>query len=340
MIGTFAFAPTPVAGELLGSWVHRVAIGHNVSGSAFLQTNVADIDWHAPEELLHWLSRGSGQSIATLRSMTLSNSIGSARRSDFALSSGYSFPGCHAFCPSCGAQDRRVHGEVVVRRENAGRWRVACRSHGVLLDGAEHEDALTPIVSRGRIVRDGRFPDWPGIEAPAFVMAFEDAVSAAEAGRAPAPYWSVNTPGDFLRIAEIIASFALVREQGHLLECAAAALSGRRNGWAMGADLFDLSLIERATTPSRICALLATALLMLSPCGAAELKVDEWCRVQSMNSFRRGPITAWEAAAAPWHWAVMDKIHQFVSDWPPEVRARTQAIAAHRSVSKREPHGR
>jgi hypothetical protein len=178
------------------------------------------------------------------------------------------------------------------------------------------------------------------MEAPAFVIAFEDAMLAAKAGRAPDQYWSVSTPGDFLRIAEIIANFALVREQGHLLECAAAALSGRRNGWTMGADLFDLSLIERATTPSRICALLATALLMLSPCGAAELKVDEWCRVQSMNSFRRGPITAWEAAAAPWHWAVLDKIRQFVSDWPPEVRAHAQAIAADRSVSKRESHGR
>ena len=68
----FAFSPPPVDGELLSSWLHRMAIGHAASGLEFTQLAGGDIVWRPPSELLVQLACGSDLPVSRLRAMTLS----------------------------------------------------------------------------------------------------------------------------------------------------------------------------------------------------------------------------------------------------------------------------
>jgi len=320
---------------LLGSWIHRTALGHGVNGSAFLQTDPGDVDWSIDDELLRWLSRGSGISISALRSMTIPLRAPEAARTDFAMAAGSVFPGCHAFCPRCGVQDRLVHGEVILAQANAGRWRMSCEIHGLLLDGADDEDELTPASSRRwRRLLNGRLPTGRELEAPAFVLAFERATRGAERGRSPSDLWCVTTPGAFLKIARLVSSFALLRQNyGSYDGSAAGAVLGGRLSYRIGSNSFDPDIIDRAPTRSRVRALIATALLMLSPKGAAALRLSEWPMIKDQITWRRPSITAWQAALTPWHWATLDMIVSHVSDWPSELRRSVQEMTAERIIS-------
>lgn len=328
MRAAFAYAPPPADDELLGSWVHRVAIAHGVNGTSFLQSEARDVDWSASEELLRWLSRGSGLAIPILRSMTISCRVPNASRTEFALASGTCFPGCQAYCRRCGRQDRAEHGEAVQRQANVGRWRMACSQHGLLLDGVDDEDQLTPASRRPKHNwLDGRLPVDREFQAPAFVFAFERAVRAAESGRQPGGYWIAAAPGAFVEIAQLIASVALLRQRfGGFSESAAGALLGGRSAWRIGIDFFDPMAIDRAPTGSRVRALMAAALLMLSPYGADRLGVLDWPPLQAVVEWKRSALTSWEAAIAPWHWATLDMLLDLTNDWPRRLRQPVEAM--------------
>jgi hypothetical protein len=328
MRGLFAYAPPPAADELLGSWIHRIAIAHGVNGTSFLQAEAGDLDWGASDELLRWLSRGSGVPTSILRSMTISCRAPNANRAEFALASGARFPGCQAYCPRCGRQDRAEHGEAVQRQANAGRWRMACSQHGLLLDGVDDEDQLIPASRRPKHNwLDGRLPVDREFQAPAFVFAFERAVRAAESGRQPGGYWIAAAPGAFVEIAQLIASVALLRQRfGGFSESAAGALLAGRLAWRIGIDFFDPTAIDRAPTRSRVRALMAAALLMLSPLGVDRLGVADWPPLRAIVEWRRTASTPWEAAIAPWHWATLDLLLDFINDWPRRLRQPVEAM--------------
>ncbi len=319
----FAYAPEPAAGELLGSWVHRVAIGHRVSGSAFLEGRDEDVDWDVGEALLRRLARGSDQCVDTLRAMTLSFGAPAAVRGDFALAAARTFPGCHAYCPACGGADRRRHGEAILRRRDAGLWRVACATHAVLLDGVDDEAEITPAQRRPRSAhQDGRL--WLGREptqAPAFALAFERGALAAAHGQPPGEIWSVNESTHFLAIARALASLALVqRRTGGVVETAAGALLGGNESAQRGTDGFDPHSIDKVATRTRIRALLAASLLMLSPEGAEQMQVMEWSPLRRLSAWRRAPVTPWAAAGAAWNRTTLELIGKIASDWPRELR--------------------
>ncbi|MBI1683611.1 TniQ family protein [Caulobacter hibisci] len=330
MRGAFAYAPPLANDELLGSWIHRVAIGHGVSGSAFLQGEVEDVDWTADENLLRWLARGSGRSVIQLRSCTLSHRVPKAQRTDFAMASGQVFPGCHAYCPGCGVRDREDHGEAVQRQANAGLWRIACPEHGLLLDGVDDEAELEPAPRRhSRPWLEGRLPVARSRRAPAFVFAFERAVRAARAGRRTGRFWMIEAPEEFLALARTIANLALVRaEYGVRGECAAAALVGGRLALRIGVDFFDPQCLDRVSTRARVHALTATAMLMLSPSGVTRLDVAGWPPLQPLLESRRPPKTAWEAAGAAWDWDVVELLLPLAGDWPAELKEPVEVMVA------------
>lgn len=328
MRGAFAYAPNPAAAELLGSWIHRVALGHRVSGSSFLQGEAGDVDWEVDEDLLRWLSRGSDLSVSTLRSMTIRHRAPESKRTDFAMALGRVFPGCHAYCPRCGLQDRAEHGEVILRQENAGRWRLACARHGLLLDGADDEEELMPPPRRqSRPWPDGRLPVTRERSAPAFAFAFERAVKAAEAGRAPGRLWAVAAPSAFIEIGRTIASLALLRQPYGLRgESAAGALLGGRLASRIGIDFFDPDVIDRVSTQSRVHALMAAALLMLSPAGVARLGVADWQPLRSLHEPKRPPSTLWVGAIAPWDRGALDLLLDFAATWPQRLQNPIEAM--------------
>lgn len=328
MRGAFAYAPLPAVDELLGSWVHRVAIAHGVNGSVFLQDDAEDLDWSAREELLRWLSKGAELPISVLRSMTLSCREPISSREQFAMASGTCFPGCHAYCPRCGLRDRVTHLEAVQRHENAGRWRMACREHRLLLDGVDTEDELTPASRRPkRVWLDGRLPVGREMEAPNFVFAFERAIGIAERGARVSNSWAVSTPDAFVKIARLIANFALLRHQlcGRRESAAGALFEGRLSS-RIGVDVFDPEVIDRASTRVRVRALTVTALLMLSPTGATKFCVADWPPLQSLCEWRLPTYTPWEAAMAPWRWGVLDQLIEFSAGLPQGLRHQIEGI--------------
>jgi len=203
-----------------------------------------------------------------------------------------------------------------------------CGQHGLLLDGVDDEDELTPASRRPKHDwLDGRLPVDREFQAPAFVFAFERAVRAAESGRQPGGLWIVTAPGPFLEIAQLIASLALLRQRfGGFSESAAGALLAGRSAWRIGIDFFDPTAVERASTRSRVRALMAAALLMLSPHGIDRLSVSGWPPLQAIVEWRRTAHTSWEAAIAPWHWATLDMLLDFTNDWPRRLRQPVEAM--------------
>lgn len=327
MRGRFAYVPRPAAGELLGSWVHRMAIAHGVNGTDFLQVDPGDLDWATSGDVARFLARGTGRSTASILAMTISYQVPSARRPDFAMALG-PVPGCQAYCPECGAYDRAEHGEAVQRIGNAGRWRMACGEHGLLLDGVRDEKELTPSSRRpDRSWLEGRLPVHLRSNAPLFVFAFERALRAAEAGRVPSGLWSVREASGFVEIAQLVASTALLRQPyGRRLESAAGALFEGPKASQIGIDLFDPKAIDRVCARSRVRALMAAALLMLSPHGADRLGVDTWPRLRVISDWRRRAETAWEAAMAPWHWSTIEVLLSHAGKWPHRLHAHIEAM--------------
>ena len=328
MRGRFAYAPGPAVDELLGSWVHRMAIAHGVNGTDFLQVDAGDLDWAASADVVRFLSRGTGLSTASILAMTISHQDPSAKRADFAMALGSVFPGCQAYCPACGANDRAKHGEAAQRIGNAGRWRMACGEHGLLLDGVRDEKELTPSSRRpDRSWLEGRLPVHLRSSAPLFVFAFERTLRAAEAGRAPGGLWGVREASGFVEIARLIGSLALLRQPyGQRSESAAGALFEGPKATQIGMDFFDPTAIDRVCARSRVRALMAAALLMLSPNGADRLGVGSWARLQVISDWRRPAGTTWEAAMTPWHWATMEVLLAYIGEWPRRLRAHIEAL--------------
>ena len=332
----FAYAPPPAPGELLGSWVHRLAIGHGVNGSVFREERSADIDWEIEADELRHLAGGADLPIATLRAMTLSAAAPAATRADFALAAARTFPACHAYCALCGLEDREQHGEAIIRQRDAGLWRLACVEHGVLLDGVDDESEVTPAPRSPRSpYQDGRL--WLGREpiyAPAFALAFERAALAAVQGQAPGVFWSVQEPRQFIEIARALAGLSLVqRRSGAVVETAAGALLGGNEIAQRGSEHFDPLAIDRVATRTRIRALLAASLLLISPQGAEHLRVLEWPPLRRLSAWRPVPVTPWEAAGAAWNRITLEMVGDIAADWPDGLRAAANDVIGARLAS-------
>lgn len=333
----FAYAPAPAEDELLGSWVHRLALGHGVNGSLFLGVPDADIDWSAPPPVLARLAAGSGRSTQVLRAMTLANQRPGASRSDFARALGSQFPGCHAFCPICAQADQTRHGETILRMRDAGVWRLACVEHHCLLDSIEDERQITPAERPSeRSWRSGRIGSGrPAIRAPAFALAFERALARAGTGRALGPAWRVREPDAFLRIARELVNLVLVqRRPGRVAPSAALLLLGEKDlsKPAYGAPSYDPDLMARLPVWPRIRGLMAAALLLLNASGAHRLGVTAWASSRGIWGPSDVAVSPWPVAAGAWALTTLQMAEKLADDWPIALRAMAQAEVRRRLI--------
>lgn len=310
-IGPFAVAPPPAHGELLGSWLARMAVANDCRIAEFLRNGGApsyafrDLDWQAEPELLAWLSAGAGVRAERLRQMTLSVRYPASRRTDFAWSVGPVFAGRHAFCPACARTGEARRQAPISRLEDAGLWRVTCLRHGVYLDGVRGPGDFYSEMTPGRrsplkstLARGEPTP------APNFATAFDRAALRASDRRRPGGMWKVKDPANFLRTSALLGSLMLVeRRPGPGVETSMAALLGARPFAmpGMSAGVYEANLIRRAPAFLRVRALSSAALLMLKPRAAMRLGLGDWVRANlPFDRPENFLLDPWRVAAEAW----------------------------------------
>lgn len=327
---SFACAPAPAPGELLGSWVCRLATGHGVTVSRFLEgapkAAADDIDWDCAPQLLDWLSRGSGRSRRELAAMTLRVAFPDVARRNFGLGGGASFPGCHPFCPRCAEDDVARYGQPIMRMRDAGTFCIGCPVHGVVFDGADHPRELIPARGPDRRWRSnlrGR----SAVDTPRFAIAFERAAARALSARPAGAAWWVREPSEFLRIARQLAALVVVQRSTGTSTCESAALAlldeKELRFAAHGNTAYDRDYLDRMPAWLRTRALMAVAVLLLRPAAARRLKVDEWAELR-IGPFCRGRdwIEApWRVAGEAWAWPVLELILGLSETWPAELQS-------------------
>lgn len=339
----FACAPAPAPDELLGSWLCRVATGHGVTVARFMESAGAprapwgDLDWRCPNELLQWLARGSGRSQRELSAMTLSVRFPEATRAAFAMSAHPSFPGGHAFCPLCEADDLARWGQPIMRCAHPGVFRLTCDVHRVFLDGADHVRELEPRRDRAGRWRSS-LRARPARLAPKFALAFERALERASRGRYPGPAWFVDNPAAFVAIVRQLAALVMVQRRAGVGVSESAALmllderDLRRPDY--GATSYDPDYIHRATTWPRTRSLAAAALLLVRPVAAQRLQVDAWarCCITPFSDWREWLNAPWRVASEAWGRDTFNLVRELSQSWPGELRAAVDAQLSSNSV--------
>ena len=332
----FAFSPPPVEGELLSSWVHRVAIGHAVGAWEFLHVAGGDLDWRPPGQQLLWLARGSDQPIKRLAAMSLSELHPSAERNWFAWSDN-PFPGRHAYCPLCARDDHAAHGAVIQRAVDAGLWTAACQRHRCLLDGVER---LEDVVPRKR--RRPRQLAWengaivPGSEihaAPDFLVDFQATAGAAQVGVAPDRRWLVRDPELFLVIARALADLILqITPVDHFARTSGLdQLVGHR--WpvaSLGADSWRSDWIDRLPTRARVQALTGISLLLMAPDAWPAGTLEAWYLTRGYQD--PGPYRPWQRVAQAWGPDELVHTLEVSRNWPVALREEAGRGLATRSA--------
>ena len=333
----FAFSPPPADGELLSSWVHRVAIGHAVSAWEFLHVAGGDLDWSPPGEQLAWLAAGSDQPVRRLADMALSAIHPFSQRNWFAWSEN-PFPGCHAFCPLCARDDYAAQGAVIQRAANAGLWTAACERHLCLLDGVERPSDVVPRKRRrprqlawedGTIV-----PGSGAYTAPDFLIEFQASAVAAQAGAAPDARWLVRDPERFISVARRLVDLVLrITPVDHFVRTSGLdQLVGHR--WpvaSLGTDTWRSDWIDGLPARARVRALAGVALLLIAPDAWPPGMLTAWFLTRGYQDL--GPYRPWQRVAQAWGPEELTQAFNEARDWPMALRDEAgRGLAARRAM--------
>jgi len=208
------FAPRPLAGEGLSSWVARLA-AHNFVTPADLWADLGSddvVDLALDDGLLKRLSARTRLDVRELGSCF---APGLAAAAPLALSQPWAIRG--AACPACCRAAADAGGDHFVSAASANVWRVSCPEHRIRLVGLDGY-ALVLQPGGARFVREGTnivlgataltsCPD------PA-TLGFEDTMMGVLSGRQPGPEWLPPSAATFLASAAALVEVVLWRTAG------------------------------------------------------------------------------------------------------------------------------
>ncbi len=206
------FAPRPMAGEGLSSWVARRAANNFVTAADFWSGLGCDDpqDLAPPDGLFDQLAEATRLDANELRRFFAPDLATIA--APLVLSRPAFIRG--AACPACCRDAADRGGDHFVSASSASLWRVSCPEHRVRLAGL---DGYGPILQDGaaRFAHEGSrvsigAPRLAGRPAE-FTLAFEDAVIRALSGQPPGSEWLPRTPATFLASATALIEVVLRR---------------------------------------------------------------------------------------------------------------------------------
>ncbi len=212
MAASLPFAPRPLAGEGLSSWVTRLAVHNFVTAAAFWSGLGCDDpqDFAPPDDLFDQLSEATRLDANELRRFFAPDLATIA--APLALSRPAFIRG--AACPACCRDAADKGGDHFVSSSSASLWRVSCPNHRVRLAGLDGyglilQDGAARFAQEGLRIGIGAI----GLTGrPAeFTLAFEDAVMRALSGQPPGSEWLPRTPATFLASATALIELVLWR---------------------------------------------------------------------------------------------------------------------------------
>lgn len=333
----FAYAPLAAPDELLGSWIHRVAIRHDVGASLFAG-HARDVDWDATPSLLKFLSDGSRRAVGAFEAMLLSRRQG-ARRIDFALSAGGAFVGAHAYCPLCAVDDQRRHGATILRATNASLWAVSCRDHHCYLDSVEHPSVLLPGAwanPAGGI----RPAIWA--EAPKLARLFQRTALGALRGKVPSPLWRVREPQAFLDVAADCVALLLYRPSNVLMGAHGLShLLGPEDSVLAkyGSTFLDPGLLYRMSSWIRVRALTGVAMLLTSEKAEGRFGLSVCPKDPAYGKRPGSPRSPWQIAMGDWSEDMAAQACLLTAEWPRSLTEQFRsALLARMKEARRLDH--
>lgn len=278
----FPFAPRPLAGEGLSSWVARLA-AHNFVTPADLWADLGSddvVDLALDGSLLEQLSARTRLDMHELASCF---APGLAAAAPLALSQPWAIRG--AACPACCRDAADADRDHSVSAATATVWRVSCPEHRIRLVGLDGY-ALALQSGAARFVREGTNlvlgataltsrPD-------AAALAFEDTMIGALSNRQPGPEWLPSSAAAFLESAAALIEVVLWRTAGgypfaHRFDeistngspAASVEPATRRRGAGLLADLAPRHRLN-------VCAALATLLAQPGARSHAVAQLMDW----------------------------------------------------------------
>ncbi|WP_235524841.1 TniQ family protein [Caulobacter sp. Root1455] len=206
------FAPRPMAGEGLSSWVARLAAHNFVTAADFWSGLGCDDpqDLAPPDGLFDQLSESTRLNANELRRFFAPDPATIA--APLALSRPAFIRG--AACPACCRDAADRVGDHFVSASSASSWRFSCPKHRVRLAGLDGyglvlQDGAARFVHEGSRTSIGA-THFAGRPAE-FTLAFEDALMRALSGQPPGPQWLPRTPATFLVSATALIEVVLWR---------------------------------------------------------------------------------------------------------------------------------
>jgi hypothetical protein len=209
---TLPFAPRPLAGEGLSSWVARLAAHNFVTPADFWANLGCDdvLDTTLPDDLVDRLSARTCLDAGDLRRSFAPDPASAAAPLAVTWPSGIR----GAACPACCRAAAEKGGDHCVSAASAGLWRVSCPEHRIRLawlDGYR-------LVAQDGGARFCRERSTIGIGATGLTarpaelsLTFEDTIMGALSGQPPGPDWLPRTPASFLASAAALIEVVLWR---------------------------------------------------------------------------------------------------------------------------------
>ncbi len=309
------FAPRPLAGEGLSSWVARLAVHNFVTPSYFKAwIGCGDDDDLAPDSRL----------IASLAGMTCLETRELRRRFEadavaaaapLAASEPTGIRG--AACPVCCREAAGFGGDHFVSPASASLWRISCPTHRVRLTGLEGYRLLL-LDQRALFMREeSRLPlGLTGVSRPCdLALFFEDAVALAVSNRPPGPAWRARTAASFLASAAILMELVLWRPSGQV-PFAYEFEEHRTNGRgvlsvaAVPQRRSVLDLLAAQGVRNRLNVLTAVAALLARPEACDHPMADQ------LGWNRRGRPSAFDSLIEPFDRFQRATIAQRLGSWP------------------------
>lgn len=206
------FAPRPLAGEGLSSWVARLAAHNFITAADFWSGLGCDApqDFAPSHGLFDQLSESTRLGANELRRFF------APAPATIAAPLALSRPGFirGAACPACCRDAADKGGDHFVSASSSSLWRVSCPEHRVRLAGLDGyglilQDGAARFAHEGSRISIGA----TGLTGrPAeFTLAFEDAVMRALSGQPPGSDWLPRTPATFLASATALIEVVLRR---------------------------------------------------------------------------------------------------------------------------------
>lgn len=210
------FAPRPLVGEGLSSWVARLAAHNFVTSASFRGwLDFDEDDDLAPgDSLIARLAAVTRLEAADLRRQFGAGRFASA--APLAVSRPTGIRG--AACPVCCRNAAHAGNDHFVSAACASLWRVSCPEHRVLLADLDGYH----LVQRGdrRVFVREQANIGFGVATPSrpaeLVLAFEDTMTGVLQGLPPGPAWRARTAASFLASATALLELVLWRRSGQV----------------------------------------------------------------------------------------------------------------------------